>query len=715
MVTHNPDLADKYATRIIRLLDGLVTSDSNPYSENELTVGAAIGRPQDSIADGGRAMRAPTKKRVKTKKISMSFFTALLLSLTNLMTKKTRTFLTAFAGSIGIIGIALILSLSDGMQNYISSVEEDTLSSYPISIGQRAMDITSMMNTMSDNAGHREPIENREENRVYSNNIMGRMVNLVMQELTANDLKSFREFIKSDEDKWKSLTNDIKYGYSTTMNIYKSDTSDGIVQVNPNTIFEVMGISEMMGGGGDITSSFGMAGGGMGGMGGMMSGNFDFFSELIDNDELLNAQYDVVAGRMPEKYDEVVLFVSRNNRLTDFILYSLGLLDPNDFSDILAKIAAGEEVENDIVSFSYDELLEIEFKLVLNTDYYEKSDGVWVDKRDDVDFMEQLIAGARTIKIVGILRASENAAIMGGGGGDGIGYRPDLMLTLIDAVNASQIVREQNADHNTDVFTGTPFASGTDERDVELDQELLSNFDPSTLSLSQMSKLAGMTEEEQREFILQLLKSPATYDENMRKLGVSDIESPGSIRIYPKDFASKDEIINIIENYNSDMENAGNEDKVIHYTDYVGLLMSSVSDIITTISYVLMAFVAISLVVSSIMIGIITYISVLERTKEIGILRSIGASKNDISRVFNAETLIMGFSAGALGIIVTLLLLIPGNIIIHAVTGIAGLAALPFVGGLILIAISMILTLIAGFIPSKIAAKKDPVVALRTE
>jgi putative ABC transport system permease protein len=463
----------------------------------------------------------------------------------------------------------------------------------------------------------------------------------------------------------------------------------------------------MMGGGGDITSSFGMAGGGMGGMGGMMSGNFDFFSELIDNDELLNAQYEVVEGRMPEKYDEVVIFISRHNRVTDFVLYSLGLLDPSGFSDIMARIISGEEIEHETVSFSYEELLGLTFRLVLNSDYFEKDGGVWVDRRDDPIFMKQLVDNAREIKVVGLLRPAENASIAGGTGGEGVGYRPDLMTHLIDSVNASQIVREQKADPDTDIFTGNPF---------EEEEFTMESFDMSELPPEQQQYLATLSEEE----IIALMQSRrepshATYEGNLLILGVSDKDNPGSIRIFPKDFASKDEIINIIDGYNAAMEDAGMEESVIHYTDFVGLIMSSMSTVINNISIVLMAFVAISLLVSSIMIGIITYISVLERTKEIGVLRSIGASKRDISRVFNAETLIMGFSAGALGIGVTLLLLIPGNIIINHFTDISGLAVLPLTGALILIAISMALTLIAGLIPSKIAANKDPVVALRTE
>ena len=700
MVTHNPDIAEKYSTRIIKLLDGSVTDDSNPYSENELEVGRGdLGAP--SKQKDKKSKNA--SKAVGTPKTAMSFFTALSLSLTNLMTKKVRTFLTAFAGSIGIIGIALILSLSDGMQNYISNVEEDTLSSYPIAIEQRSMDMTSMMLSMSDSANSlREQNEERDPNRIYSNDIMGRMVNLVMKELTANDLKSFKKFIESGDSGIKELTNDIKYGYSTTMNIYKSDTSDGIVQINPNTIFEVMGIGEMMGSHNVATASLGM-GGGMG----MMSGNFDFFTELIDNGELLKSQYEVVEGRMPENYDEVVIFVSRNNRMTDFILYSLGLLDPSGFSDILEKLAAGEEIEHESVSYSYDELLSLTFKLVLNSDYYEEVDGVWVDKRDDPIFMKQLVDSAQTIKIVGILRNAENASIAGGSGGEGIGYRPDLMLNLIDKVNASKIVKAQKDDPETNIFTGKPFKA---------EEFSMESFDMSILTPEQQQYLASMSEEEIIALMQSQNMSPAsTYESNLLALGVSDKDNPSSIRIYPKDFASKDEIISIIDGYNTKMEDGEKEEYVINYTDYVGLLMSSVSNIINTISYVLMAFVAISLVVSSIMIGIITYISVLERTKEIGILRSIGASKRDISMVFNAETLIMGFSAGALGIGVTLLLLIPGNLIIKVLTDISGLAALPVEGGVILVVISMVLTLIAGFVPSKIAAKKDPVVALRTE
>ncbi|MCL2096395.1 MAG: ABC transporter ATP-binding protein/permease [Oscillospiraceae bacterium] len=696
MVTHNPDLADKYSTRIIRLLDGSVVSDSDPYSENEIEIEPPV-----------KSSSTAKSKSKRTKKISMSFFTALSLSLNNLMTKKTRTFLTAFAGSIGIIGIALILSLSNGVQEYISRVEEDTLSSYPIVIEQRTMDIVSMMSSMSEAAGGRESIGERDPDRVYSNNMMGRMVNSVMQELTANDLGAFKAFIESEgsgiDD---SVINDIKYGYATQLNIYNPDMSDGIRQLNPNSIFDVMGISDMMSSPGDSM-----------GMGMMMGGNYDVFTELLGNEELLASQYEVVSGRMPQNYDEVVLFVSRSNRITDFALYSLGLLDPSEFSDIFAKLANGEEIEHEVVSFGYGELLGLTFKLVLNSDYFEKNgDGVWTDIREDallyMSNMPNIINNAQEIKVVGIVRAAENASVSGGaGGGDGIGYRPDLMTHLIDNVNASEAVREQKGNPEINIFTGRPF-----DDDESAQTETGAEIDMSSLSPEQQQYLASLSEEELAALMQSNSSSPrSSYEGNLAILGVSDLDNPNRISLYPKDFDSKDKIIAVIDDYNNRMTEQDKEESVIHYTDFVGLLMSSVSNILNTISIVLIAFVSISLVVSSIMIGIITYISVLERTKEIGVLRSIGASKRDVSQVFNAETMIIGFASGALGILTTVLLCIPANIIIKAITDISGVASLPVAGAVVLIIISVVLTLIAGLIPSKLAANKDPVVALRTE
>ncbi|MCL1858176.1 MAG: ABC transporter ATP-binding protein/permease [Oscillospiraceae bacterium] len=704
MVTHNPDIANKYSTRIIKLLDGLVTDDSNPYSENELD----IQPPTEKSKQKGKKSEK-TSRVSKTPRTSMSFFTALSLSLTNLMTKKARTFLTAFAGSIGIIGIALILSLSNGVQLYIERVEEDTLSSYPITIQRTSMDMTAIIGTSMGMHESMHKLEDRELDKIYSNDIMKNVITTMTANRTENDLANFKRFIDNNKDKNGSLasfTNDIKYSYSTSMNIYKSDTSEGSLedwQVNPSNLMRSMNIR------------------GMGNMMGSMAG-MEVWQELLDNEDVLNAQFDVIAGRMPEKYNEVVLIVDENNAVTDFTLYTLGLKDRQDLADIFSRdpdedddVTENKDGEEEQLTFTYDEILALNFKLVLNTDFFEKDEdeNIWVNKSDNIIYMKEVIDNAVGIEVVGILRPTENSVANMNGAGF-IGYTKSLMNYLIDKVNESPAAIEQKANPDTDIFTGKLFSSDEDDPD----EANISDFDYSSLSEEEQAYLMSMDEESRAALIASYMvadKSESTYENNLRILGVSDLDNPRSIEIYPSDFASKDEILKIIDDYNKEMSDSGQEEFVINYTDFVGLMMSSVSNIISTISAVLIAFVAIALVVSSIMIGIITYISVLERTKEIGILRSIGASKNDISRVFNAETMIIGFTAGLIGIGVTLLLCIPANIIIKAISDISNVAALPLVGGVVLIAISMVLTLIAGFIPSKIAAKKDPVVALRTE
>ncbi len=683
MVTHNPDLAEQYSTRIVRLLDGEIQSDSNPYSGGE---------------------EKPKQDAAKTGKTSMSFTTALSLSLNNLMTKKGRTLLTSFAGSIGIIGIALILSLSAGVQAYIDRVEEDTLSSYPIQLMKTTVDYTSMMNALMDVGTGRQE---HEMDRIYANTIMGEMMNSMMDEVQENDLAGFKKHLESREDV-DALVSDIKYSYTTTLNVYAADTAEKIVQVNPSTVFD--GID--MGAAAGMSSSV-SAGDMMQASGSSMN----VWNELLDNPELLEKQYDVIAGRMPEKYDEVVLIVDEHNEVSDYTLYALGLKDQAEVNETFQKIMAGEKIENNAVSFSYDEILNLRFKLLLNTDYYEKTENGWEDRREDEEFLRTRLADAAEIRVVGILRPSADSN-MGRISGS-VGYLPVLMEHLITEVNESEIVRAQKDDPATDVFTGISFEK---PEEVELTMEVLHAYIASlpaeegaqyTASIQQM-KAAGMPDERILEMFAAAMApktTDATYEGNLSRLGVSDLEDPAMILIYPKDFDSKEALSAIIDEYN---ESVG-EDGKIQYTDYIGLLLSSVTTVINAISYILIAFVAISLVVSSIMIGIITYISVLERTKEIGILRSIGASKRDISRVFNAETLAVGFVAGAIGILVTVILDIIASIILEAITDIPGLAALPVVGGVALVLISMLLTYIAGLIPAKVAAGKDPVIALRTE
>jgi len=681
MVTHNPELAARYSTRIINLLDGEVISDSDPY------------KAEDVAKDSDRKSK---------KKPPMSFLTAVSLSLNNLMTKKTRTFMTAFAGSIGIIGIALILSLSNGFQAYIDRVQEDTLSSYPISIQEQSMDITSMMGSMMSMRTDVEKMD-RDPDKVYSADIMVKILDTMMAGITTNNIADFKTYIEDPANGIKELTNDIKYGYSTQMNIYNADISDTVTQVVPNQILSNLPMAQAgsSGGMGALGSSSMLMG---------MSG-VEVWQELVGGTDLLKLQYDVLAGRMPEEMNEIVLMVDGNNEISDYMIYSLGLKDQSEIQEIVKKLLAGEEAESievEPTSYTYDELLSLRFRLLLNTDYYEKTKDGWTDKSKDEDFMRTAVDNALELKVVGILRASDNSIISQDSGA--IGYQSELMDYLINQINDSEIVKQQLETPEIDVFTGVEFPDeNASAEPVE--------FDMSTLSEEQRNYMMSLSEEERAELLAKYAPptTDATYEGNLRILGVADISQPSSISIYPKDFESKEALTDIISDYNRAAEDAGEPGNSIKYTDIVGLMMSSVSTIINTISYVLIAFVAISLVVSSIMIGIITYVSVLERTKEIGILRSIGASKKDISRVFNAETLIVGFVSGTLGIVSTLLLCIPANAIIKAITDISNVAVLPMEGGIALIIISMVLTFIAGLIPAGLAAKKDPVVALRIE
>ena len=684
MVTHNPELAEKYSSRIVRLLDGKVTDDTMPYE------------PTDSrVTENNKA------KRVKKKKgTSMSFLTALSLSANNLMTKKGRTLLTAFAGSIGIIGIALILALSSGFQSYIKKVEEDTLSSYPIAIEEEQVDYSSMMSAfMGQHVGE---ASEKEDGKIYSNNIISEMLNSMMSQVKVNNLADFKKFIEDRNNGFDELVSDIQYGYSTTLNIYKEDTSDGIVQVNPSTVLDTIGMGQLSGMSGSSMMNSSMMGG----------GSWDVWSELIGNRTLLESQYDVIAGRWPDAYNEIVLIVDENNEISDYALYALGLKDQNEVADTMTRLAKGEEVVSYKTEYTYEDILDLRYRLIVNTDFYsynEENDS-YTDVREAEDSYRAAIADGIQLQVVGILRPDPDAVT--GAVSGSVGYTSALMEYVINKINASDIVKKQAAAPETDVITGLPFTKDGEEVEME------NTFDITTLTPEQQAYLASLSQEELDTLMasyMQPATSSATYDGNMEAFGVADLEKPSSIMIYPVDFASKDMISDKISEYNDAVRAEGREEAVINYTDYIGLMMSSISTIINAISYVLIAFVAISLVVSSIMIGIITYISVLERTKEIGILRSIGASKHDISMVFNAETLIVGFVSGAMGIIVTMLLIIPINAIIKNLSGISNVAGLPWLAALVLVLISMALTFIAGLIPAKMAAKKDPVVALRSE
>ena len=665
MVTHNPELAEKYSSRIIRVLDGLVTDDSNPYD----------GKNEEQLT-------------AKDGKTNMTFFTALSLSLNNLMTKKGRTLLTSFAGSIGIIGIALILSLSNGIQKYINKVEEDTLSSYPITIEESTIDIGGMLGVMMGIDADED--KEYDKNTIYSKNVMTDMMSTVSSKVQSNNLEELKRYLENEDTQIKENSTAIQYIYDIQLNIYNENIDNGIVKVNPSTVMSKLGFK---------LGETQMA----------MMENYsstDVFMELIDNQELLNKQYNLLAGNWPQNYNEVVLIIGENNNISDYTLYSLGLLDQDELEEKMKKIMAGETVEeNNIEEYSFEDFLNMKFKLFLNTDYYAKEKGIWVNKTEDEEYMKQKIADSEDLKIVGIIRRNEESVTDEDISGI-IAYRNDLIINLANKINETEIVKEQKENNKINVFTGMEFQ----------DSSNTTTFDYTTLSNEEQQYLASLSNEE----LAVLMQSYATnagvsYEDNLKTLGSVDLNIPTLINIYPKDFDSKEIITTEIENYNQIQRDAGKEENVITYTDIVGIMMSSVSTIINVISDVLIAFVSISLVVSSIMIGIITYISVLERTKEIGILRAIGASKKDISRVFNAETFIVGAIAGILGIGITLLLNIPINIVIKAITNISRIAVLPIDGGIILIIISMILTVIAGLIPSKFAAKKDPVEALRTE
>lgn len=906
MVTHNPDLAADYADRIVRFKDGVVMDDSDPYYPTPAECTAAR-------AHAGEARRT-----------SMNPFTALSLSLNNLLTKKGRTLLTAFAGSIGIIGIALILSLSNGVNDYIAKVEQDTLSSYPLTIAKQSYDLTSMLtgdagsadDSASDATAANDNDSSQESDQQGSIQVFT-MLKDMFASVKSNDMASFKAFLDEGGDGISSEVSAIQYDYGITPLVYRADTTDGAVQLSPNSM-----TTAMTGG----ASNAAMAGTGMGAT--------TSFNEMIDNRGLLDEQYDVVAGRWAESADECVLVLSSSGKISDYTLYSIGVLDPAELDNLVDSTmnASGEiEVPETEIDFTYEDALNTSFKVLSPSDSYRKNEetGGWTNMADDADFMREKVEGGLDLKIVGVVQpdpAAKSAALT-----QGIAYTHDLSIALMDRAASSEIVKQQLGSPDIDVFTGKSFDTLQEEakEGVDLanlftvDQAAIANafkFDQSKIGagldlsgfdfagvdlsgvsidlsgavdavdvsslvsqapapdfssilgglqddpvlqpdqLEQVTKLSGdyvqgfmtwlaaygdgvspndpefgqkivakfqeyaATSEAQaiiakvveiagqpvadrlqsvaQEYVSNQLApymqsvftgimsqvstqigvavstqlqgslasamtqmssqigsqlsqtlasnmqnaftvdaaafanaiqfnmdaedltslmtnyanaSKLTYDNNLITLGYADENDPQSVKIFPVDFEAKERVIASIDKYNSQMEGAGEDDKVILYTDYMGVLMGSVTDIIDMISLVLIAFVSISLVVSSIMIGIITYISVLERTKEIGILRAIGASKGDVSRVFNAETFIIGLAAGVLGIGITMLLNIPMNIVIEQLSGVQSMAAVPPAAAVILIVISVVLTLVGGIIPSRMASKKDPVTALRTE
>ena len=820
MVTHNPDLAERYATRIIRVLDGQVVSDSNPYdgvseevTENEDRTAAEV------TADGAAAPgEKPGKaKRAKRKKTSMSFLTALSLSLNNLMTKKTRTFLTSFAGSIGIIGIALILALSNGISLFIDKVQEDTLSSYPVEVTRETMDLSAMLSAFSG-AGNDD--FQPEDGYIYSNDQLTGFTNALLDGYRENDLVAFRKYIESDASHLKDHST-VQYKYSVTPQIYYRLEDNSYLGVNPSsvitTLFKYLGMSSS-------------------------ATTVNAWSEMIDNRELLESQYTVLAGQWPTNYDEVVLVADKNHQISDLVLYALGLKDPEE---LMQMLSGGDRVESDGKKWTFDELLGLTYKCIISADYYrwDEATGTYTDLREETgSALRNVISGGFDIKVVGIIAANPDATATSINGA--IGYTSALTRHVIDLATSKNsdgtdrypIVAKQLADPTVDVITGKPFYEAdtstaeekaekllawladesTTEREIAaqyeenlddivlmqmfgenfadamrsgkdaaaLRAEVVAMFDADALLPTRVGRqmerlgypvgagtvgkdeLTGMMVNDTSAqtiwaFVTALYNdaydrrlaeeqvalatmddaakaeafrkyatgaqpdvqanlwdtyrkssmSDSTYRENCRLIGITSIDDPSAIYFYPKSFDDKDAISREIEAYNAE-----NKNSEITYTDYIGIMLNSVSTILNVITYVLVAFVGISLVVSSIMIGIITYISVLERIKEIGILRAIGASKRDVSHVFLAETLIVGFIAGMLGILVTLVLTVPVNLIIRSLSGFESIGArLPLLGAVVLVFISMALTLVAGLIPARIAAKKEPVVALRSE
>lgn len=792
MVTHNPELAEKYSTRIVKLLDGQIVGDSDPFDPAKEPAHSEVRKTEVT----------------KGQKTSMSFLTALSLSKNNLMTKKGRTFLTSFAGSIGIIGIALILSLSNGVQEYINSVERSTLASFPVSIQHETVDYTSLMTSMMNVRDNAE--ENRDPDRIYTNDISTEMMKTMLSEMQTNNLAEFKEYLESDPDGISASIEEIQYSYDSNLYIYGHSADGDIMQINPSTVMSAMMGQSMADNVSQMTNTYSSL------MGSSSMSSYDAFRELLSTD-MLKTEYEVLAGRLPEAYDEVVVLVTDRNELSDVTLYTLGLRDQDELEGMMSSVMAGESFDLDTgdLSFSYDDLMGMEFSMLTAPEFYQKNDdGTWTDMRSDSEFMEQAAENGLKLKVVGILKPDADSLISSTNSG-GIGYTHALTEYMIDKTNSSELVKAQKENPDVDVFTGIEFPKADEEEEQPMSQSEAMEMLAGMLTEEQRTKLnegimAALTEEQQAQIqsammgmvsdeqmnsimmgvltpeqltqlqsgadvnslltdaqkaqmsaqiaasltaeqnaelsammngmvdptkmytifmqvlttdqlrqLMDMTKEPettdATYDGNLKLLGVAELSEPSSMKIYATDFESKEKITQLIEKYNDSKIADDNQADVINYTDYVGLMMSSVSDIINAISYILIAFVAISLIVSSIMIGIITYISVLERTKEIGILRAMGASKRDISNVFNAETLIVGFSAGVIGIAVTLLLNIPINIIIENITGIANVALLPWQGGVILVVISMLLTLIAGLVPAGVAAKKDPVEALRTE
>ena len=621
----------------------------------------------------------------------MSFKTALSLSLNNLMTKKGRTLLTSFAGSIGIIGIALILSLSNGVQAYINQVENDTMASYPIEIQDNTMDMSTMMETMMNmSSDEKEKKENKDEvtSMPYINDILNSI-----SKSSKNNLSAFKSYLESKEgDQLMDHTKAVEYDYGLSMHVYNDLGDQGLVQVSPNGLLDRLGFSDLM----NLQNQF------MSSSTSMMSN--EVWLSLPDTKELRDDEFELVEGKWPDAYNEVVIEVNDQNEISDYVLYSLGLMDQDELVENYNQLLAGnvDQIQtSEDATYTYDELLNTTFKLVNNSDLYHKVNGVWIDGSQDEAYVDQIVDQATDVKIVGIIKPADSTVSKTTMGG--VYYSSQMRDYMIEQCSNSQIVQEQINHPDTNVLTGTAFSDG-EEMSI------------SKLTPEQQMAMASMSQEELMSYMSTYNENlNATYDSNLQKLGYIDLDNPTKINIYASSFEDKEEISDLINEYNEKEKAADRLANVITYNDFIGMMLSSVTSVINMISYVLIGFVSVSLIVSSIMIGIITYISVLERTKEIGILRAIGASKKDVSHVFNAETFIIGLASGCMGILITILLNIPISMIVENLTGVAHIASLPWQGGLILILISLLLTVIAGLIPSRFASKKDPVEALRSE
>ena len=647
MVTHNPELAKTYSTRIVQVLDGSILSDSNPYDPTEETKQGDI-------------------QFTKTK---MSFMTALVLSFNNLLTKKGRTFLTAFAGSIGIIGIALILALSNGVSDYVKKVQEDTLVSLPLTISEQNQ--SNLMATSPDLS--EKPY--RDKNELGVNTLL---TNLLKKQIGKNDLASFKTYLDKHASKVSTLTKDIRYQYNLQPYIYASDTSNGPKSILPSNLAgEVDTANQTIKG---------------------YLQNIDYWSQLSSDEEMLKVQYDVLEGRLPKDKSEIVLIVDEENQISDLLLYSLRIKDPSELNDV-KKL---DELKSQ--TYQYKDFIGKTFKAVVNTNRFVKENNQWMNKIDDEAYMKTQIENGLELKIVGVLRQKEGTSSGVNSPSGGVAYTSALIDYTSEQIQNSDIVKEQEANPTINVFTGKEFAKDPKP------------FNSADLTEEEKIQLVKLTPEQQAQYIQQYNEnSAATYEENLAKLGVIDKSKPAAIEFYTSSFQQKQELKDFINAYNTAKKDAGEDDKVLSYSDDIQTIMSSITTMVGVITTVLVGFVAISLIVSSIMIAIITYISVLERTKEIGILRAMGASKKDIRRIFTAETAIEGFISGVLGIAITLLATIPINAIVAKMTNVENVAQLPWEAALILICISIVLTMLAGLIPSRIAAKKDPVESLRSE